>query len=352
MARRGPRRRCHDRLGHGAPTDAVPAMTLTQLRYFAAIVDAGLNITLAARKVHATQSGLSKQIKQLEEELGFLLFTRRARSLTALTPAAERVLEHARPLLAHAANIRALSENLRRETGELHIATTHTQARHVLPPVLAALKRGYPQVAMHLAPGGDAESIARLGRGEADLAIVSSSGDPPPGDVCLPLYHWERVVVVPARHRLTRLGRPLQLDDLVHYPLVSYESSRESGSSLQRAFRAAGLEPEVAVTARDADLIATYVRSGLGIGVVAEMALESIQGEDLVVLDAGHLLPTCTAWLLLRRDRLLRDYTADLVARMVGADVRDVRRVVEGEEAPAWPVPHWREAGTLLRRRR
>src|SRR5690606_21505318 len=123
-------------------------------------------------------------------------------------------------------------------------------------------------------------------------------------------------------------------------------------SSLQRAFRAAGLEPEVAVTARDADLIATYVRSGLGIGIVAEMALESIQGEDLVVLDAGHLLPTCTAWLMLRRDRLLRDYTADLVARMVGADVRDVRRVVEGEEAPAWPVPHWREAGTLLRRRR
>src|SRR5690606_22616132 len=122
-----------------------PAMTLTQLRYFAAIVDAGLNITLAARKVHATQSGLSKQIKQLEEELGFLLFTRRARSLTALTPAAERVLEHARPLLAHAANIRALSENLRRESGgELHIATTHTQARHVLPPVLAALTRSHP----------------------------------------------------------------------------------------------------------------------------------------------------------------------------------------------------------------
>ena len=218
--------------------------------------------------------------------------------------------------------------------------------------MLAALKRNYPQVAMHLAPGGDGESLARLARGEADLAIVSSSGDPPPGDIRLPLYHWERVVVVPARHRLTRLGRPLQLDDLVHYPLVSYESSREPGSSLQRAFRAAALEPQVAVTARDADLIATYVRSGLGVGIVAEMAVESIQGEDLVALPADHLLPTCTTWLLLRRDRLLRDYTAELVARMVGADVRDVRRVAGGEATPEWPVPHWRETGTLLRRRR
>ena len=327
-------------------------MTLTQLRYFIAIVDAGLNITLAARKVHATQSGLSKQIKQLEEELGFLLFTRRARSLTALTPAAQQVLEHARALLAHAGNIRALSENLRRESGgELHIATTHTQARHVLPPVLAALKRGYPQVAMHLAPGGDGESVARLARGEADIALVSSSGTVPNADVCVPLYHWERVVIVPASHRLTRLGRPVQLDDLVHYPLVSYESSREPGSSLQRAFQAAGLTPQVAVTARDADLIATYVRSGLGVGIVAEMALDAI-GEDLVVLQAAHLLPTCTAWLLLRRDRLLRDHTVELIARMVGSDARNVRRVVEGEQARDWPVAHWRDGGNPFLRRR
>jgi len=330
-------------------------MTLTQLRYFTAIVDAGLNITLAAKKVHATQSGLSKQIKLLEDELGFLLFTRKARSLTALTPAASKVLEQARPLLAHAANIRALSENLRRETeGELHIATTHTQARHVLPHMLARLKRAYPKVAMHLAPGGDAESLARLARGEADLAIVSSSGTPPAADIRLPLFHWERVVIVPARHRLTRLDRPLQLEDLVHYPLVSYESSRERSSSLQRAFEAAGLEPQIAMTARDADLIATYVRNGLGIGVVAEMGVETVEGEDLAVLPADHLLPTCTTWLLLRRDRLLRDHTVDLIAQMLpGADARSVRRAIEaGDGELPGNVPHWRDQDNPFRPRR
>ena len=330
-------------------------MTLTQLRYFTAIVDAGLNITLAAKKVHATQSGLSKQIKLLEYELGFLLFTRRARSLTALTPAASRVLEQARPLLAHAGNIRALSENLRRETeGELHIATTHTQARHVLPAMLAQLKRSYPKVAMHLAPGGDGESLARLARGEADLAIVSSSGGvPPPADIRLPLFHWERVLIVPARHRLTRLGRPLQLDDLVHYPLVSYESSRERSSSLQRAFESAGLEPQIAMTARDADLIATYVRNGLGIGIVAEMAMEEIAGEDLVVLPTDHLLPTCTTWLLLRRDRLLRDHTIDLIAQMLPqSDARSVRRAIESDGELPQAVPHWRDEGNPFLARR
>lgn len=331
-------------------------MTLTQLRYFAAIVDSGLNITLAAKKVHATQSGLSKQIKLLEDELGFLLFTRRARSLTALTPAAERVLEQTRPLLAHAGNIRALSENLRRETGgELHIATTHTQARHVLPAMLARLKRAYPNVAMHLAPGGDSESLARLARGEADLAIVSSSGALPAADIRLPLFQWERVVIVPAQHRLTRLGRALQLEDLVHYPLVSYESSRERGSSLQRAFETAGLAPQITMTARDADLIATYVRSGLSIGIVAEMAAEVIDGNDLVVLPADHLLPTCTTWLLLRRDRLLRDHTIDLIAQMLpGADARTLRRSIETEADLPHPVPHWRDHDNpfLARRRR
>ncbi len=321
-------------------------MTLTQLRYFVAIVDAGLNITLAAGKMHATQSGLSKQIKQLEEELGFLLFTRRARSLTALTPAASRVLEQARPLLAHAGNIRALSENLRQETeGELRIATTHTQARHVLPRVLARLKRSYPKVGMHLAPGGDSESLARLARGEADLAIVSSSGTPPVADICLPLFQWERVVIVPARHRLTRLGRALQLDDLGHYPLISYESSGDRSSSLQRAFADAGLVPQIAMTARDADLIATYVRNGMGIGVVAEMAVEAIGGEDLVTVDADHLLPTCTTWLLLRRDRLLRDHTVALIAQLLpGIDARGLRRVIENGDALPHAVPHWRGA--------
>ncbi|MBL8269332.1 LysR family transcriptional regulator, partial [Steroidobacter sp.] len=166
-------------------------MTLTQLRCFAAIIDAGLNITVAAKKMHGTQSGLSKQVKQLEDELGFQLFTRRARSLKALTPEGQRVLEHVRPLLDHARNIRALGANLRNAAdGELHIATTHTQARHVLPPALARLKKSFPKVIVHLAPGNNNESLARLRHGESDLAIVSTGNHPPDADIALPLYRW------------------------------------------------------------------------------------------------------------------------------------------------------------------
>ncbi|MHC9083985.1 LysR substrate-binding domain-containing protein [Luteimonas sp. RIT-PG2_3] len=320
-------------------------MTLTQLRFFTTIVDAGLNITVAAKKVHATQSGLSKQIKRLEDELGFLLFTRRARSLTALTPEGEQVLEHARALLDHASNIRALGANLRSDSqGELHIATTHTQARHVLPSALSRLNKRFPSVAVHLAPGGDSESLARLKAGQTDIAIVSSGGGTPEADIALPLYHWDRVILVPVQHRLARLGRAITLEDLFHYPLVSYESTRSPDSSLRRAFQAAGLAPNIAMTARDADLIKTYVRSGLGVGILAEMALNDDE-PDLVAIPADTLFPVCTTWLLLRRDRVLRDHTRALIASLLPQLSRhDLSEALATGTPPAdTSVPHWRD---------
>lgn len=319
-------------------------MTLTQLRYFAAIIDAGLNITVAAKRMHGTQSGLSKQVKLLEDELGFQLFTRRARSLVALTPEGQRVLEHVRPLLDHARNIRALSANLRSAAdGELHIATTHTQARHVLPSLLARLKKSFPKVAVHLAPGGNSESLARLRTGESDLAIVSTGNQPPEADVALPLYRWERVVVTPARHRLAQLDRPLQLRDLAHVPLISYESSRDRDSSLRRAFSQVGIEPIIAMTAPDADLIKTYVRAGQGVGILAEMAV-SESDEDLTTIAADGLFPTCTAWLLLRRDRLLRDYTRAFISDLLPhIQNRDLRHILEEAAAYSGATPHWRD---------
>lgn len=324
-------------------------MTLTQLRHFVAIVDCGLSVTAAALQVHATQSGLSKQIKQLEDELGFQLFTRRQRSLTALTPGGRQVLEHARRALAETDNIRALAANLRRETcGELRIATTHTQARYALPRMLAQLKRKFPQVAVHLAPGGDGESLRRLASGDADMAILSSGDAAPAADVALPLYRWERAVVVPGRHPLTALGRPLELADLAGLPLVSYESSRAADSSLRRTFVAAGLEPSIAMTARDGDLIKTYVRAGLGVGILAEMAVGP-SDEGLVALPAAGLLPTCTTWLLLRRDRLLRDYGLAFIANLTPHLRNDeLKRALQEGETPSCEPPDWATWHKLL----
>jgi len=325
-------------------------MTLTQLRYIIAIADAQLNITQAAAKVHATQPGLSKQLKQLEDELGFLLFTRRARSIEAITPAGVKVIQHARTILAEAANIRALAANLRgEEAGELHIATTHTQARYVLPRPLAALKQRYPLVAIHVAPGGDAETLARHANGEADIAILSSAGTPPEADLALPIYHWDRVALVPRGHPLAMLGRPLTLADLIAYPLVSYESSRAADSSLRRAFSAAGLNPEISITARDADLIKTYVRTGLGVGILAEMAIDGSDA-DLVALPTLGLFPLCTTWLLIRKDRVLRDYAEALIRTLIpDIDLRDLRRALRDDAPLQVAAQHWSQRQDLSR---
>ena len=328
-------------------------MTLTQLRYLIAIADSGLNITLAAERVHATQPGLSKQLRQLEDELGFQLFVRKGKSLDSVTHAGQHVLERARTILAEAANIRSIAANLRNEArGELRIATTHTQARFALPPAIGALSQRYPQVSVHLQPGRDAEVLAQLEARRVDLAVVSSAGAPPTVGIALPAYRWQRVIVAPKGHPLTTRKQLPTLDELATLPLVSYESSLKAESSLRRAFDAAGLRPQIAMTAGDADLIKTYVRAGLGIGVLAEMAMLS-SDTDLDVLPADHLFPACTTWIVLRRESVQRDYVLEFISQFAPhLDRRDVVRALASDPPRTdWPaVPHWRErqASSLL----
>nr|WP_164083327.1 LysR family transcriptional regulator [Stenotrophomonas pavanii] len=315
-------------------------MTLTQLRYLVAIADAELNITLAASRVHATQPGLSKQLKQLEDELGFLLFVRKGRSLESVTPAGTEVIARARAVLAEANNIRTYAANQRRESqGQLILTTTHTQARFVLPPAVAAIKQAYPQVSVHLQQAGEADALDRLNQGDADIAIISTAGGEPTDGIAVPLFRWRRLVVVPKGHPLDRAGRAPDLAALARQPLISYESSTRPNSSLQRAFAAHGLVPDLALTALDADLIKTYVRTGLGVGLLAEMAVSS-NDEDLKAWPAPTPIAECIAWAVLPRDRVLRDYALELVHVLAPQiDPRDLRRVLDGNQAAAWPLP-------------
>lgn len=325
-------------------------MTLTQLRYLVAIADADFNITLAAARVHATQPGLSKQLKQLEDELGFLLFVRKGRSLESVTPAGAEVIARARAVLAEANNIRSYAANQRREShGQLIVATTHTQARFVLPPAIARVKLAWPQVSVHLQQAAESQALDLLSAGDADIAVVSTAGNVPPAGIAVPLYRWRRLALVPRGHALDSGDAAPGLAELAAQPLISYESSTRPESSLQRAFTGEGLEPNIALTALDADLIKTYVRAGLGVGLLAEMAV-SVTDTDLRGWPAPPQISECIAWAVLPRERVLRDYALDLVNALAPQiDKRDLRRVMDGNQEPKWPKPpSWAELSQTI----
>ena len=280
-------------------------MKLHQLRYLAAVAQSGLNITAAAQKLHTSQPGVSKQIKLLEDELGFQIFVREGRNLTRITAAGQQVIERALRILQEAQSIRDLSTELRDEgRGSLSIGTTHTQARYVLPDVIREFRSRYPQVRLNLHQG-TSEQIAEMVAGDRiDCAIATGSEQLFADLTLLPCYRWHRSVIVPRGHALADGGR-LSLKALAAYPLITYTFSFTGPSSLHEAFAKAGLTPNVAITARDADVIKTYVRLGLGVGIVAHMAVEP-DDPDLIAVDAAHLFAPHITWIGFRRGTLLR----------------------------------------------
>lgn len=321
-------------------------MTLRQLRYLLAIVDNGLNITAASEKLFTSQPGVSKQIRLLEEELDLRLFERKGRSLASVTPAGEEVVARARSILQEIENIRTLALNTRHEAeGTLAIATTHTQARYVLPDVVAEFRDRYPNVTLELHQGTSEQIADMVQARQIDFAIATGGQDLFSDLVMLPCYRWDRVILVPRDHELAQLDEPLTLETLARYPLVTYVFSFSGESSLKRAFAAEGLTPDVVFTARDADVIKTYVRMGMGVGIVASMAHDC--EEDLVAIDAEGLFPRSTTWIGFRRDTVLRRYMSHfmqlfaphlsdaLVSRCLAAgDQSEVDRIVADIELP------------------
>lgn len=291
-------------------------MKLQQLRYLAAIVEADFNISAAANKLHLSQPGVSRQLKLLEDELGFELFVRDGRALERLTPAGQRVLERAQRALRETQAIKSMSLDARdAQRGSLSIATTHTQARYVLPPVIGEFRRKYPQVRLHLHQGTSEQIADMLNTGHVDIAVATGSREQFAHCVLLPCYEWHRRVVVPRDHALAR-SKSLTLAKLANHPLVTYVFNMTGPASLPDAFAAAGLEFDIALTARDADVIKTYVRVGLGVGIVAAMALDPREDADLVSLDASHLFPRHLTWVGFRRGNFLRRYMLDFMHQL------------------------------------
>jgi LysR family cys regulon transcriptional activator len=301
-------------------------MKLHQLRYLAAIAQSGLNITAAAQKLHTSQPGVSKQIKLLEDELGFQIFVREGRNLTRITPAGQQVIDRALKILQEAQSIRDLSTELRDEgRGSLSIGTTHTQARYVLPDVIREFRGAYPQVRLNLHQGTSEQIAEMVAQDRIDCAIATGSEHLFADLTIMPCYRWRRTVIIPREHPLAGSTR-LTLRQLANYPLVTYTFSFTGPSSLHEAFAKSALVPNVAITARDADVIKTYVRLGLGVGIVASMAIDAREDADLIALDASHLFSAHTTWLGFQRGTLLRKYMYDF-AHLLAPHLE--RRLVE-----------------------
>jgi LysR family transcriptional regulator, cys regulon transcriptional activator len=321
-------------------------MKLHQLRYLAAVAQCGLNITAAAQKLHTSQPGVSKQIKLLEDELGFQIFVREGRNLTRITPAGQQVIDRALRILQEAQSIRDLSTELRDEgRGSLSIGTTHTQARYVLPDVIRQFRGRYPNVRLNLHQGTSEQIAEMVAQDRIDCAIATGSEHLFADLTLLPCYRWHRSVVVLRDHPLANSGR-LTLKALASYPIITYTFSFSGPSSLQELFAKSGLTPNIAITARDADVIKTYVRLGLGVGIVAHMAMDE-DDTDLKAIDAAHIFSAHITWIGFRRGTLLRKYMyefAQLLAphldrRLVdrahrAATAEETAQMFEGIELP------------------
>jgi len=288
-------------------------MKLQQLRYLSEVARRDLSVSAAAEALHTSQPGVSRQIKELEEELGVEIFVRHGKRLTAITEPGRAVLAIAERILAEAANLkRAGAEFANEKLGTLTIATTHTQARYALPKAVAALKRRYPDVQLVIHQGNPTQICEMVLRGEADFAIATEQIAEYPELVSLPCYQWNRCVVVPPRHPLAR-ARPLTLEAIARHPIVTYDFAFANRSLVEKAFEHRGLAPKVVLTALDADVIKTYVQLGLGAGIMARMAFDAKRDRGLVALDASHLFESSTTRLGIKRGAYLRRYAYEFI---------------------------------------
>jgi LysR family cys regulon transcriptional activator len=299
-----------------------------QLRSVRETVRQGFNLTLVADALHTSQPGVSRQLKELEDELGLVLFERAGRRLLGLTPPGRSVLPIIERLLQEAENLkRAGLDFAQTEHGLLTIAATHTQARYALPTAVRDFRAAHPQVTLHLQQGSPKLVAQSVIEGQADIGIATEALADYPELIALPCYRWTHLVVVPRGHALAEEaegGAPLTLQRLAQFPLITYEPGYTGRRHIDEAFRRAGLEVEVGLSAMDADVIKTYVELGLGVGVIASVAFDETRDANLVALDARHLFATNTTRVAVKRGAYLRAYVYDFIATIAAPLTREV----------------------------
>lgn len=288
-------------------------MKLQQLHYIREVARHGLNVSATAESLYTSQSGISKQIRMLEDELGLKIFQRGGKHLTEITPAGEVIIALSSEILETVDKLKQVAMEYTDENkGTLSIATTHTQARYVLPSIIRRFRKKYPDVILHMHQGTPMQISELAAKGTVEFAIATEALELFENLVMMPCYHWNRSVIVPHRHPLALLDR-LTLKAISRYPIVTYVFGFTGRSQLDRAFNNAGLQPQVVFTATDADVIKTYVRAGMGAGIIASLAYDEELDADLVCIDAGHLFEQATTRIGFRRGIFMRNYMFDFI---------------------------------------
>ena len=288
-------------------------MKLQQLRYIWEVAHHGLNVSATAQSLYTSQPGISKQIRLLEDELGVEVFARSGKHLTRITPAGETIIEKAGEILRTVESIKQAAQEFSNERkGSLSVATTHTQARYALPDVIEGFIDKYPEVSLHMHQGTPVQIAEMAADGAVDFAIATEGLDLFGDLVMMPCYRWDRCIVVKKDHPLAQLST-VGLADVDEYPLVTYVFGFTGRSKLDEAFLREGLAPKVVFTATDADVIKTYVRLGLGIGIIAKMAHDEVLDDDLVAIDADTLFESSTTMIGCRRGTFLRGYMYEFI---------------------------------------
>ncbi len=288
-------------------------MKLQQLRYIWEVAHHDLNVSATAQSLYTSQPGISKQIRLLEDELGVEVFSRSGKHLTRVTPAGEAILKTAGEILRKVESIKQVAQEFSNEQkGSLSIATTHTQARYALPATIQTFIDRYPEVSLHMHQGTPMQISELAADGTVDFAIATEALELFSDLIMMPCYRWNRAIIVPKNHILAQKSE-LTLEDVAAHPIVTYVFGFTGRSKLDEAFIERGLAPKVVFTAADADVIKTYVRLGLGIGIVAKMAYDEELDDDLVALDASHLFESSITKIGFRRGTFLRGFMFDFI---------------------------------------
>ena len=288
-------------------------MKLQQLRCIFQIVQSNFNISKASETLNTSQPGVSKQIKLLEREIGIKIFRRNGKRLTGLTEPGETVLASIEAILQETKSIKVVSEEYaEKDQGTFTIATTHTQARYKLPKVVEEFVKKYPKINLNIHQGNPSQVTDQIVKGEADVGIATESISLNENIFTIPCYHWNRCVVMPKDHPLTKI-KHISLETLASFPMITYDYAFTGSTIVSEVFKNANIEPKVMLTAIDADVIKTYVSLNMGIGLIAEMAYDPANDLPLVSRDVSHLFPLSTTYIGIKRDNFLRKFTSDFI---------------------------------------